>query len=233
MNIAPINPRSHYVFPNMELGDNIICNGMARKLACLYPHVSWVAKHAYASEIARMLSDVPNLTVVDGYDYPEAKEHLRGRATSQLTLAYFGPLEYEWKSIRFDVDFYKEAGIYFRERWDSFNLPPGLLPAATGIRPTKVLLHEVAERGFTIDRHRCPAGELTVMHRRASFWDWLPEIYGAEEIHVVDSSYLNLIESLYAIGLLRNTKLVFHFYSKCRIHGAGAPVLLAPWTFLG
>ena len=232
MDFAAINPNSHYVFPNMELGDNIICNGMARKLACLYPHISWVAKHIYFEDLSRMLSDVRNLTVVDGYDYPEAKINFRDKVINRLTMAYFGPLEYEWKSIRFDVDFYKEAGIYFRERWDSFSLPRELLPGLTGIRPTEILLHAVPERNFTIDIGRLPPGEVTIITRRPSFWDWLPEIYGAKEIHVVDSAYLNLVESLYAMGFLRETKLVFHFYSKARVHGCGAPVLLAPWTFL-
>ena len=234
---APINKDSLYVFPLFQMGDNVVQNGMARRLAAHYPHISWLAKHDFFSDVSRMFSDIKNLTVVNGYNYLEARTFYRDRVSRQLPIGFCGYLDDAWAPTQFDEDIYRESGIPFDHRWKSFSLPPDLLPPRTGVRPTEILVHESPAREVLIDPSRLPPGAIGYVipiTPRPSFWDWLPEIYGAAEIHCVDSSYLNLVESLYAMGFLKDTKLVFHKYSKIRRYGlgAGAPILRAPWTIL-
>lgn len=226
----PITPGSLYVFVNMELGDNIILNGAARWLARYNTHVSWVARQLYYPAVADMLSDIPNLAVVNGYDYPEARL-IMARCPHKLVSGFFleGNSLAPWP--QFDRDFYRELGIYFINRWQHFGLPPGLFAhPLPGPREPFALVHEVPHRQFVLDPDKVPT-HLPVrrIEQRHNFWDWLPDILAATELHFVDSSFLNLAESLYALGYLHDTKLVYHAYSKCRKHGGHGPVLLAPW----
>lgn len=70
------------------------------------------------------------------------------------------------------------------------------------------------------------------MGAKHSFWDWLPDILKASELHFVDSSYLNLAESLWHWGLLEDKRLVFHRYAKVQRYGSVPPVLRGPWEII-
>lgn len=217
-----------YVFPNLEMGDNIVLNGLCRFLARREEHVKWVARRTYAEDIARMFSDLPNVEVIDGYDYPEARAIPCDRA---LRLGFFGPEGVNWRTVQWDEEFYRQAGVDFEERWAACNFPADMLPPlgipSSGCR----LVHQVVERDFVLRPGLIPRGARYIT-KAGSFWDWLVPICCAAEFHCVDSSYLNLAESLYAAGYLRNTKLVFHAYSKIAKHGSVPPVLRAPWEVL-
>lgn len=215
------------VFPNLEMGDNLVLNGLCRHLARKHGELVWVARRTYCSDIARMFSDLPNVRVVDGYDYPEAKALV---ASPSIRMGFFNPESIDWRKVQWDQKFYAQAGVDFNERWNSAAFPPGLVPAAAP--SDAVVIHDIPERGIVIDPAKLPPGAQVRVTRRASFWDWLPEIVSARELHCVDSSYLNLAESLYAAGHLRGTQLVFHSYPKIQLHGSVPPVLRAPWTVL-
>lgn len=215
------------VFPNFEMGDNIVLNGMCRYLSRKHRDIVWVARRAYHSDIARMFSDLPNVLVVDGYDYPEAKTIL---VTESIRMGFFGSDKVNWREVQWDREFYIQAGVDFDERWDSVAFPVELIPA---VSPSDaIVIHDIPERKITIDPADLPVGRHIRIVRRPSFWNWLPEILSARELHCVDSAYLNLAESLYATGHLRNTKLVFHSRPKIRLHNSVPPVLRAPWTIL-
>lgn len=221
-----------WVFPNLEMGDNVVCNGMARALARCEENVFWIARARYFDDIKKMFSDMPNVTVVDGYDYPEARINFLREDIRATRLGYFSSEAVYWRAVQWDQKFYEQAGVPFEERWKSFSLPSELLPKTVSYTEI-ALIHEVPERGFLIDQAKLPKTlNFTRITKRPSFWDWLPDILSAAELHFVDSSYLNLAESLYAMGFLRNTKLVFHYYIKFKLHGSVPPVLRAPWQIL-
>lgn len=218
-----------YVFPNLELGDNVVCNGLCRCLARQHPRVVWVARRTYVGDVGKMFSDLNNVLVLDGYDYPEAKA-LSRTVENRLVMGYFNEETVDWRTVQWDTKFYAQAGVDFKGRWSSFNLPAQLLQPANVT--CGVLTHEVPERGFVFDEDKRPAHAALSIVRSQSFWDWVPKLLSAREFHCVDSSYLNLAESLYALGHLRNTKLVFHSYPKIRLHNSVPPVLRAPWKVL-
>lgn len=220
-----------WCFPNMEMGDNIVCNGMCRFLAARNAHVNWVAKRSYVDEIRIMFSDLKNVSVVDGYDYPEARRDLFPKADTSVRMGFFGPEGVNWQTVAWDREFYAQAKVDFDNRWSSFRLPTSLIPQCP--QSNFVLIHDIPERRYVIREGSLPKIPQLRITRRASFWDWMPEIFAAAELHFVDSSYLNLAESLYAMGHLRNTRLVFHSYAKRNIHSfAVPPILRAPWTVL-
>ncbi len=215
----------------MELGDNIVCNGMCRVLASREEQVFWVAKHPNLLPIRDMFSDLPNVTVVDGGDYLPARMNMVPECTRSICMGYLTPLGFSWSVEDWDRQFYREAGIDFDSRWKFFDLPDWMKPGFIKHYPI-ALVHEIPERGYVLDDDKRPKIRITQIKQRDSFWDWLPEIFSASELHFVDSSFLNLAESLYALGFLRSTRLVFHRYAKQRVHHSIPPVLRAPWEIL-
>jgi hypothetical protein len=169
-----------------------------------------------------MFSDLPNVKIVECCDYEEGRQRIEPGA---LRLGYFNDEPVNWRTVQWDRKFYEQAGACFDERWTSFRLPAEMTSEKSP--ETRVLSHEVPERGILIGRSLPP--DVLQLTRKNSFWDWLPHILSASELHFVDSSYLNLAESLWAIGLLPNTELHFHAYAKKRVYQSVPPILRGPW----
>ncbi len=208
------------VFPTLDLGDNIVLNGLCRVLARRDP-VQWVAQTAHYSDIRKMYSDFDRVTVIDGGDYAQARPTMK---PGDLGLGYFGAGGLGWTTGQWDKTLYEQAGVDFEHRWKSCHLP------MVGPEPTKQdfsLIHEVPERDIMVSR--LIKGPKIFITRRPSVWDWLPEILSASALHFVDSCFLNLAESLYQLGYLRQTRLVFHAYAKKKKFNSVPPILRAPW----
>lgn len=212
------------VFPNLEMGDNIVLNGLCRYLARRHSEVVWATSWPYSDAIAKMFSDLPNVRIENGHAYPLPGEEYPS-APEMIRIGYFNPEKLDWTRCQWDQSFYAQAGVDFSERWTSFKLPADMLVSAMA---RGVLTHSLPERGIRITR---PIPEDAVfMGRRNSFWDWLPEMLSASQLHLVDSSYLNLAESLWALGLMNNTELYFHAYAKKKAFGSVPPILKGPWV---
>jgi hypothetical protein len=125
---------------------------------------------------------------------------------------------------------YRQAGMDYDLRWKNFMMPRKLWDKPTYTRKPVALFHEDPKRAFFVRRNMLPANmEHARIDQRPSILDWLPDIYAARELHFIDSSFLNLAESLYAMGFLRDKALVFHKYAKVYPGKAKWPQLRAPW----
>ncbi len=224
-----------WIFPNQDMGSAIVCNGLVRVLSRREKSIIFVTQPgSLGADIVTMFSDLQNVRVVFGGTYQEIKDALRPTSLNAVRLGFFSDAGFNWQIVgNWDVDFYSQAGIPFDERWNSFSLPAHLIPERdVSIRPDLVISHEVPERGILLRPDLLPCAPILSIVRMPSFWHWLPSILIASELHFVDSSYLNLAESLYGIGLLRGTKLVFHKYAKVKAFGSSPPTLRAPWIVL-
>jgi hypothetical protein len=134
----------------------------------------------------------------------------------------------QWKADQWDREFYEQAGVDFEIRWRGCKFPTVVPKEFADSGKTGILLHDVPQRGINI----YPEYEGTRMRGMPSFWDWVPMMLRAEELHLVDSSYLNLAESLWSLGLHEGTRLVFHRYAKVRRFGSVPPVLHGPWEMI-
>lgn len=215
------------VFPNLEMGDNIVCNGMIRYLATQHEKLEVVTRRTYHADISRMYSDLPNVTCIDGYDYPEARAALI--QPDSILMGYFK--DPQWKADQWDREFYEQAGVDFEIRWRGCKFPTVVPKEFADSGKPWVLLHDVPHRGINIHPAYHREGRIK-MELRHSFWDWVPMMLRAQELHLVDSSYLNLAESLWSLGLLEGTRLVFHRYAKVQRYGSVPPVLRGPWEII-
>jgi hypothetical protein len=137
-----------------------------------------------------------------------------------IKLGYWGE---NFNKAVWDQDFYRQANVPFDARWGSFHSPN--IPLTPRPKNNIFLVHEDPRRHYMVDPRRLPVWTRVDITRRPSFWDWLPEILHARELHFIDSAFLNLADTLWALGLLNETRLVWHKYAR----PTEPPTVRAPW----
>lgn len=233
MNNIPKPPPSLLIAGHLEFGDAIVLNGLVRFLARQEPRIVWLTGTANVNAVRTTVMDVPNVEVMGSLSYEEVKRRWMPVWPNVLGLGYFENRGKGFDESKWDEEFYRHADINFDARWLEFKLPSKLLLAKEPKRDI-VLIHEKLDLGWHVRTDMLPKDlEHVRIHQRPSILDWLPEIFAAKELHFIDSAFLNLAESLYAMGFLRNTALCFHRYAKVYAGKARWPVLRAPWRIFG
>lgn len=222
-------PPKLLVAGHLEFGDALVMNGLIRTLAKNGQPLAWMTGSQNIRAVRATIADLTNVEVLGSLDYHGVRNQWLPVWPNKLCLGYFNANGFD--EAKWDSEFYRQANVPFDARWSEFRLPsrlwhkPDLYP-----RRDTVLIHEKPDKGWFVKREMLPAGlEQVRIIQRPSILDWLPDIYSARELHFIDSSFLNLAESLYAMGFLRDTKLVFHRYAKVYPGKAKWPVLRAPW----
>jgi hypothetical protein len=223
----PNPPNKLVVFPHLEMGDALIVNGLCRTLAATTNSMIWMTDVKYVFDVRRMYEDLPQVQVLGALGYDDIRNRWIPSCLDAKRLGLFADAGFNLD--RWDESFYHQLGIDFNLRWSSFQLPPSLRMAEPTQKEPVALIHEDPSRAFNVVRQLLPAGLKHIfITSRPSFWDWMPQMLAVQEVHCIDSAYLNLVESLYALGYLRNTKLVWHAYAK-RYTQSGPPQMRAPW----
>lgn len=219
-----------FVFPHLGMGDHIICNGLCRVLAAKGEPMAWIAKAGYVNAVRTMFSDLKTVQILGTLSDGEIKNRWIPNVPKKLCLGVFSPSGFNPK--KFDEEFYRQAGLPFSIRWEKFKLPDRLTDIPR-INRDFVLVHEDKSRQFNIDDSKLPKKvEIVKIGDRPSFWDWMPEILSAKELHCIDSSYLNLIDSLWFAGFIK-ARMVWHYYGRrYDKHGGHIPQIRGPWEIL-
>lgn len=224
----PAPPDKRIIFPHLEFGDALIVNGLVRTLAADGKETLLLTDVKYVYDVRKMYKDLGHIQVLGALGYGDVKERWMPAMPDALGLGYFSTTGFNLE--KWDSEMYRQAGLSYELRWSAFRLPPSLrLPEPT-VKKAIALCHEDSGRGFNIVRKMLPKEHVFITRRRL-IWDWLPDILEAAELHFIDSSFLNLAESLYALGYLKNTVLVWHKYAK-HYTGGGPPELRAPWRVI-
>ena len=219
--------KSVFVIHHQGLGDMLVCLGLYRALSAECHRVVIPVREPNFETIRHVLSDLPNVVVIKipfmGKGGKWSKNDLsvmtalswafRVAGLRALKLGALGDsFMSATSSVRFDENFYQQAGIPFFQRWNSFSYPhrkskeDELLSMVESNRGRYIFLHEDQNRGYTIDRTLLPVG-LPVFIPIAppnSFFvtDYAKVIEGATEIHVIESSFAALIEGLSPKGAM-------------------------------
>jgi hypothetical protein len=228
MAMIPTPPEALYVFGHLEFGDALILNGLIRVLARQHRQVRWITKTDYVRAVRATIEDLPNVQVLAALNYEEVRHRWIPQCPNNLRLGYFAD---SFDEANFDSEMYRIAGMPFEARWSECRFPTRLLSGSKQPKKNIALVHEDYERNFLVRPEMLPNDmEIFRVNKRASILDWLPDVFAAKELHFIDSAFLNLAESLHAVGALSNTTLVFHRYAK-RYGDSRArwPQLRAPW----
>lgn len=204
--------KSLFIIGHQGLGDHILCAGIYNFNTLQTKRIYLFVKSNYVSAVKRLLINKQRCFIIP---VPRKKFWLYLKAIIAVTkvlkrntllLGFFGG-DYLRGLHRFDECFYLQAGIPFEYRWLFFNLKPvrnnrlmNELKLDVEGGEDYIFLHEDRTRGFKIDRGRLPIGlriiEPLPPSKLWNFFDYVDVIKGAREIHVIESSFAALIESL-------------------------------------
>lgn len=228
-----------HIGTHTELGDLLVCEGLIRHHAAIQQHVSFFTRFPGHARV--LFSDLPNVEPIPVDEKPKYTDGVRPpapKADGYLWLGYFcedrrtfgsripatGALTFD--HLTWDREFYRQANVPFQCRWRRSRLPhvqrPSNFPKAA-----ERLIHDLPE--FRLDI------EVPDPHTRIepveghTLFSWMYAIVQAREIHCVDSSVCNLVESMFGNGYLNPwTDLYFHRGRP----NAVAPTLMAPWNIV-
>lgn len=222
------------LYGHLGLGDMLIMNGLVRVLAKRYDRLTVLCKRHNAESARFQWKEVENVTVFDVKDDDEAEKMAKTVEYTGHEVLKLGDHRQEpWDRKIWDQEFYRQADVAFKERWDSFHVMRQHDREFELEHPIEeyVLVHPQASFGEKIDMQKLPFGIPAVEvgpKPRAdglppNIFDWIRTIQNAREIHCVESSFAVLVDSL---DDLKAAKLVLHEYCRQSI----PPAYRKNWT---
>jgi hypothetical protein len=201
---------SVFILAHPGLGDHILCSGIYREYAARYGLCLVSALKSNFESVKDLVKDVENIRIVpyESEMWMVAHRNLLNRiGFKTLSLGLFGTDWLEDKNIRFDANYYLQAGLPLALRWDSFKYSRNLdneerLFKLLGCNDSEyIFVHDDAGRNFSIKDEKLPRGLKIVrpsleLADKFSFFDYLKVIEHATQIHCIESSFCALIESL-------------------------------------
>lgn len=227
---------------HLGLGDHFICHGIVREYAKRYERVLIFAKAANHESVCFMFRDLPHVSVRKVTTDQEAERIMRlnrfmiGRKRyDKVKKIGFGDLKES--SGNFEKQFYTLAEVPLNKIWDSFHIARDQdreqrLFDRHAPKSKYAFLHEDAGRGYAIDRKKVDPS-LTIFspdkNMSTNICDYISTIQRAEEIHVIDSSFMFMIDCLKydAAG----QKLFIHRYARSNPEWQ-LPILKKNWIIL-
>jgi hypothetical protein len=207
---------------HLGLGDAIICNGMVRVFAKDHEKVFVPAKFHNAPAVEWMFSDLPNVEVVSVID---DSDMLR-QATMCESVGVGLWSKRGLQPQGWDAGMYYDACVPFKCRWSEFKLPSDI--PNYGVEGS-VFIHDDPERGYCIAL-AVPKDCIYMPSKRKPFEDHVRMMLDAREIHVIDSCFLCLADSIET-----NAKRhVLHAYATAHdpYKKFGWPTLRKNWEIL-
>jgi hypothetical protein len=200
-----------YLAWHLGFGDAVICNGMVRELCKVHETVTVPLWRHNALSVVEMFLDLIQAGRFQyvTFDYPDEAALFRYRDPWReqiLNIGYAGE-NFEGQEDTFDRAFYRQAGMDFNVRWDSFKIPGIVEPLPLMTNGTS-FVHDDPSRGFVVRRDL--VGDIAVLHRtRIPLLELCLAIQFASEVHVIDSCCLHLAESIKTNG-----QLFWHKYAR-------------------
>ena len=230
----------HLIYQHLGLGDHLICNGLVREICASVPEDSLeiITKPTHFNTVNFMYRDVKNLKTValksGNFAIPENGQEVLSYAQSNNQQILKIGHEFMRRDINFDKSFYAQFDFDFKNRWDSFKVDRDLeaekrLIDKLNIKGKYIFVHEDAERGMSINR-KTRDGKFRVISASTdlsnNMFDYLSLIEGASEIHVIESSFMFLIDSFQIAK-----PLFAHRYAR-NYPSNNTPTLKLDWNIL-
>lgn len=225
---------SIYIYHHLGLGDHIVCNGLVRYYAEKYDKTYVFCKPNNAKNVNKMYSDNSRIRLILMAD-AEVRRFVSISPDNYYLVVGHDKLTHIMSKPdnikKFDEIFYEIANVPFSDKWDKFYYERDL-------KREKEVYYEI----LGLDDH----SEFIFMHEsnydpitkeipkdvkiikpdniEIGLFDYLYTIEKAKEVHVMNSSFMNLIDCIQ----LRQDGLFYHEYSRPNINA----VLKLPWKIL-
>lgn len=228
------------IFPHLELGDNIICNGLIRRLVSPSEEYILITKPQIKDSIFFMYRDLINVQHWIGW-YPDAVRMIKGLRIPRENLLLIGDAGRGDvpTGLKFDAWFYWQHKLDFSHSFDDFHVPRdparelSLAGRLVGTSDRYILIHE--DERFRINREYVdfhPGIKVINISpsQTKNAFDWCTLIENAEEIHFIESSMMFLAERLLYRRVTR-PRLILHRYAR-KYPASNSPTLISDWTIL-
>ncbi len=223
------------------LGDHIMCHGIVREYAKKYGRVGLLALPRNFASVNFMYRDISNLAVISATE-AEAKEFVAENARAgglgfeEIKVIGFEHLD-RTSGVPLQKQLYRIAEVTLSKTWDNFFVARDIareraLYEKVAPNGDYIFLHEDAPRNYRIERKLIdkkfkivePNEKLT-----DNIFDYCSVIEKAKEIHVIDSSFMFLIDCLAYNA--PGQKLYVHRYAR-ENEMWKLPVLKKNWKIL-
>ena len=223
-----------------KLGDNIICNGLVREYCKRYDRVGIFCIPRYYISVSFMYRDLENLVLETSMNH---RDKQISRFLNRFTL---GEKHYDKIKILYDDtelgipaerQFYALAGVPHEKKWSSFyvernraqelNFFDKVAPEAPYI-----FIHDDAVYGSRMQPQKLPSHLKAVRAQidlTDNIFDYCTVLERAEEIHVVDSVFMFLVDCLPYQNPAQ--KLFVHRYARSNPPWR-LPILKKDWAIL-
>lgn len=204
------------IYHNLGLGDHIICQGLVREIYNDYNKIDLFCKPHNYNTVSTIYKDLINLNII------QADDSIASRYIKDNAHKYDKIIEvHQTNTIEpFDQQFYNIADISFKKRWESFKLPEDCYTVAKKVFTQTNLKHN--EYIFIHDDNRRKIDDNKIESDKTIFrdssistysiTDYIEIIKNASEIHVIDSCFMLLIDSLDYSN--KKQKLYRHRYAR-------------------
>lgn len=227
------------IYHPLGLGDHIVCNGLVREQCKRYDRVGLYCFKRNEPSISFMYRDVKNLRLQVIYSQNEIKRFF---FWYRLT---FGDSRYDSllhvritdaeTGVKYERQFYNSAGLSLATLWESFFVErdearENSLSQKVHLPDRYIFLHDDAR--FPIDSARI-SSSLPIMRPDAgltdNIFDYCGVIEHAEEIHVMDSSFMFLVDCLPYTN--PQQRLFVHRYARDNMPWS-LPILKKDWKII-
>lgn len=221
------------------LGDHIMCHGIVREYAGRYERVGLFTRPRFAPFVRFMFRDLPNVEVIEietqreKHLYPIKNFFTLGRKRYDR-IKKIWDVDFE-TGIPSEYQFYKIAEVPFEKKWENFHVERD----EAGEKALEAKVNLPAHYVFVHDDHRYPIDDERIVSTLAKFrvgpgltdnlFDFRGVIERAEEVHVIDSSFMFLIDCLQYDN--PDQKLFVHRYARPNA-AWNLPILKKPWIIL-
>lgn len=206
-----------YIYHHLGLGDHIICNGLVRHFKKSYEKIYVFCKPHNFENVKYMYRDDPNILILPiGEDYDVVNYINDNNIESKTLKVGFNNLWVNNPST-FDIGFYNSANIPFNIRFTDFKIIRDYERenyVYNELNPDNqpfIFLHEDQTRGFLLDRKKIKSNlKIIENNTNYGFFDLLGLIEKAEEVHIMQSSFKDLINSIE----FKKPKFYYHRYVR-------------------
>lgn len=199
---------SKFIYHHLGLGDHIICNGLVRELSKDSNNEYYLFSYYHNKEsVEFMFRDINNLKII-GVDSDDSIRMFIQNNNIHDENIHVAGVQYksDWfpESTSFEESFYLQNNLNLNLKWDSFNVVRDLereleLERILNISDNSdfVFIHDDAR--FPIDDNKINSKFKKIRVNRWStnnIFDYCSIIEKAKEVHVIESSFCFMIDSL-------------------------------------
>jgi len=227
------------VYHPIGLGDHFACAGIVREYAKRYDRVGLFCAPANYPSVAFLYRDLPNVTIELMRSHRDASRFLLQNAL-RLTPRHYTHVQWVGTfsvedGVQYEQQFYQMAGVPFSALWDSFHVERDTAKEQAlfdKLYPGKPFYFLHDDNRFPIDPERLPRDLAAVRPAKElaeTVFEYGALIEAASELHVVDSSFMFLIDCMPYNN--PSQKLFVHRYTRPNMPW-NLPILKKPWTIL-